>query len=119
MTKTTNKTALNYALENLPNAPADVREKWQKMIEQIDKKNAAPRKLTEKQEANEVTKETIQNFLREHADTGFLCADLGKQIPALEGMSPQKISALLHQLKIAGLIETYTEKRRTYFKAVQ
>ena len=44
MTKTTNKTALLYAIENLPNAPADVREKWEKMVEQLDKKNAAPRK---------------------------------------------------------------------------
>ena len=114
--KTTNKTALLYALDNLPDAPADVREKWQKMVEQLDKKNAAPKKLTAQQTKNEGIKSDILDFLTENADSGYTVSDLLKQIPALEGDSNQHASALLRALVLAGSVTKYTEKRRTYFK---
>lgn len=116
MTKTTNKTALLYALENLPDAPADVREKWQKMIDQLDKKNAAPKKMTAKQSANEGVKADLLDFLTENAGTGYTCSDLLKQVPACEGQSNQYVSALMRALVLAGSVEKYTEKRRTYFR---
>ena len=97
-TKTTNKTALLYAIENLPNAPADVREKWEKMVEQLDKKNAAPRKLTAQQEKNAGIKGIISEFLAENEGKGYTVSDLLKEIPEIEGDSNQHISALLRQL---------------------
>ena len=114
-TKTTNKTALLYALENLPEAPAEVREKWQKMIDQLDKKNAAPAKMTAKQEANEGVKGDILDFLRDNAE-GYTCSDLLKAIPSCEGKSNQYVSALMSQLFKSGAVEKYTDKRRTYFR---
>jgi hypothetical protein len=115
-TKTTNKTALLYALENLPEAPAEVREKWQKMVEQLDKKNAAPAKMTAKQEANEGVKGEILSFLSDNAGEGYTCSDLLKTIPSCEGKSNQYVSALMSQLFKSGAVEKYTDKRRTYFR---
>lgn len=117
--KTTNRSALNYALDNLPNAPQEIRDKWLAMIASLDKRAAAPKKMTPVQQENEVTKAVITDFLNDNADAGFTCADLAKQVAELNGLSPQKISALMRQLKEAGIVDTYTEKRRTYFRAVQ
>ena len=116
--KTTNKAALLYAIENLPDAPAEIREKWSHMVEQLDKKNAAPKKVTAKQEANEVVKEAIADFLTAHADNGYTCSDLLKAVPELEGRTTQYVSALMRSLLIAEAVEKYTDKRKTYFKAV-
>ena len=116
-TKMTNKIAIQYAIDNLPDAPADVREKWANMIVQLEKKSASPKKLTAQQEKNEVLKTTILDFLTDHEGEGFTCADLLKEIPALEGDSNQHVSALMRQLDMANVIEKYSEKRRTYFRA--
>lgn len=116
--KTTNKSALQYALDNLPSAPADVREKWEKMIEQLDKKNAAPKKLTAQQEKNEVIKTDILAFLSDNTPKGYTVSDILKAIPALEGDSNQHVSALMRALVLAGEVEKYQDKRRTYFKAI-
>ena len=116
-TKTTNRTALVYALDHLPDAPADVREKWQKMIDQLDKKNAAPKKLTAQQEKNEVVKADVLDFLLDHEGEGFTVSDLLKSVPACEGDSNQHVSALMRALVLAGAVERFTEKRRTYCRA--
>lgn len=113
--KTTNKTALLYAIENLPEAPAEIREKWSHMVEQLDKKNAAPKKVTAKQEANEVMKEVIADFLACNPGKGFTCSDLLKEVSELEGKSTQYVSALMRSIPS---VEKYTDKRKTYFKAV-
>jgi len=114
--KMTNKTALLYALENLPDAPADVREKWQKMVDQLDRKNASPKKMTAKQEQNEVVKESIVTFLTDNSDKGFTCSDLIHSVPELAEASNQYVSALMRLLIEANRVVKYTEKRRTYFK---
>ena len=121
----TNKTALQYAQALVNGAkpaydfnPAEVSEKLSKMMEQLDKKNAGPKKMTKTQEANEVVKECIVKFLTANRGNGFTCADLIKHIPELEGKSNQYVSALMKLLKDAGRVEKYTDKRRAYFKAV-
>ena len=115
-TKITNKSALLYAIENLPEAPAEIVEKWHTMVAQLEKKNAAPRKITAKQEANEVVKEAIADFLSAHTDNGYTCSDLLKEVPELEGKSTQYVSALMRSLQISGVVSKYTDKRKTYFK---
>lgn len=117
--KMTNKLALQFAIENLPDAPADVREKWQKMIDQLDKKNASPKKLTAQQERNEVVKAAIVEFLSDNAGTGFTVSDLLKAVPMCEGDSNQHISALMRALVLAGSVEKYIDKRRTFFKVAE
>lgn len=116
--KMTNRKALTYALDNLPDAPADVREKLENMIFQLDKKNASPKKLTAQQEKNISIGEDIVGFLSDHEGEGFTVSDLIKSVPSLEGDSNQHASAVMRQLVLAGSVEKYTDKRRTYFRAV-
>ena len=116
--KITNRIALTYAIENLPDAPAGIREKWEKMVEQLDKKNASPKAMTAKQKANEGVKGEIALFLSDHEGEAFTVSDLLKSVPACEGDSNQHVSALMRQLVLDGTVEKFTDKRRTYFRAV-
>jgi hypothetical protein len=116
MTKVTNKSALMFAINAIGDTNPEVTAKLQKMVEQLDKKNAAPRKLTAQQEKNETLKAEIVEFLADNADTGYTVSDLLKAVPSLEGDSNQHASALLRQLVLADKVEKYSEKRRTYFK---
>ena len=116
--KMTNRKALTYAIDHLTDAPAEVITKLTKMVEQLDKKNASPKKLTAQQLKNEELKEVIVDFLADNADTGFTVSDLLKAVPELEGDSNQHVSALLRQLVQTSSVEKYSEKRRTYFRIV-
>ena len=118
-TKTTNRIALTYAIEHLSDAPADVIAKLENMLAQLDKKNASPKKMTAKQEANEGLKAEIFSFLCANAGKGFTVSDLLKSVPACEGDSNQHVSALMRALVLAGSVEKYSEKRRTYFRVVE
>ena len=114
--KMTNKKALQFAIQAIGDTNPEVSEKLQKMIDQLDKKNAAPRKKTAQQIKNEEIKVEIANFLAENEGTGFTVSDMLKEIPALEGDSNQHASALVRQLVLDKTIERYSEKRRTYFR---
>ena len=122
-TRLTNKAALEFAIAAINGtasadfAPADVVEKLEKMIAQLDKKNASPKKLTKTQEANAANIEVVVGFLAEHAPTGFTCADLIKNVDVLEGRSNQYVSAIMKIAVEGGRVEKYTDKRRTYFRA--
>ena len=118
-TKITNRIVLEYVLNKMieNGAPEGYAEKVEKMLEQLDKKNAAPKKLTAKQTENEGVKAEILAFLTENPDSGFTCSDLLKLVPALEDKSNQYASALLRALVLAGSVTKFTDKRRTYFKA--
>lgn len=116
--KMTYRKALDYAIANLPaDAPAEVTEKLNALIAQLDKKAASPKKLTAAQEANVGVKDAIVEFIADNSETGFTCSDLLKLVPALEGKSNQYASALMRQLVDEKRAVKYTEKRRTYFKA--
>lgn len=114
--KMTNRVALTVAIDAIGESNPEAVEKLQKMIEQLDRKNAAPKKLTAQQEKNNSFKAEILDFLTANRDNGFTCADLIKSVPVLEGDSNQHVSALMRALKIEGLVEAYSEKRRTYFR---
>ena len=115
--KMTNRIALTYAIDHLSEtAPSDVIEKLTKMVEQLDKKNASPKKLTAKQVANEGVKSEIADFLADNAGVGYTCSDLLKCVPSCADKSNQYVSALMRALVLDGKVEKYTEKRRTYFR---
>jgi hypothetical protein len=116
-TKITNKTALIFAIEAIGDSNPEVTAKLQKMVDQLDKKNAAPKKLTERQIKNEELKTEIVNFLASHED-GFTVSDIIKSIPSLAGDSNQHVSFLMNDLAKTPNVEKYSEKRRTYFKFV-
>ena len=73
--KMTNRKALTYAIDNLPDAPQDVLDKLGNMIAQLDKKNASPKKLTAQQEKNISIGENIASFLSDHEGEGFTVSD--------------------------------------------
>ena len=115
-TKVTNKSALQFALNAIGDSNPEVSAKIEKMIEQIEKKNASPKKLTAKQVANEDIKAVILAFLADNADSQFTVSALLKAIPFEEGTTNQKVSALLRQLVIEQKVVRVTDKRVTYFK---
>ena len=114
--KMTEKRALIYAIQNLPDAPADVREKWEKMLANLEKRNAAPKQMTEQQKKNEIVKAAILDFLTANPETGYTVSDLIAQVPECNGDTTQHISALVRALDLDQRVIKYVEKRRTYVK---
>lgn len=118
--KMTNRKALAYALENC-DLPIEVRAKFEKMIEQLDKKSGAERKPTARQTENAVVRERLVEYIDTHyveGSDGFTVSDLLKVCPAVEGDSNQHVSALLRQAIQAGELSKGSVKRRTYFAPV-
>ena len=116
--KMTNRSALLIAINAIGDSNPEAVAKLQNMVTQLDKKNAAPKKMTAQQEKNEALKEDITNFLQENEGVGFTVSDLIKAIPSLDGDSNQHVSALVRALVEGKVITKYSEKRRTYFKAI-
>lgn len=108
--KTTQRTALLYAIENLPDAPVEIIEKWNAMLTALDKKNSAERKPTAKQTENVGIKAAIVAGM----ETGeqYTAADIAK---AHEGLTVQRVSALLTQLVNEGAIVKTVDKRKSYY----
>lgn len=113
--KTTYKTAVEYAVKNLTDAPADVIEKLEALVTSLEKKSGAERKPTATQVANEGYKAAIAEFLAT-VDKPQTVTDILKGVPALEGFSNQKVSALMSQMKDAGTVIKTSDKRRSYFE---
>ena len=89
----------------------------------LDKKNAADRKPTAVQVANEGLREAILDFMEE--GKGYTVSDLIKQVPACADLSQSKVSAILRPLLLVtakgeanpdGVLERYEEKGKAYFK---
>lgn len=115
-TKMTNRKALEIAIAAIGDTNGEATAKLSKMIEQLDKKNASPKKLTAQQTKNEGMKSDILDFLSDNPNSGYTVSDLLKLVPALDGDSNQHASALMRALVLDGKVAKYTDKRRTYFK---
>jgi hypothetical protein len=92
-------------------------------LELLDKKNAADRKPTAVQVANDGLREAILDFMKE--GKGYTVSDLIKQVPACADLSQSKVSAILRPLLLVtakgeanpdGVLERYEEKGKAYFK---
>jgi hypothetical protein len=112
MEKMTNKKALMYVVENFAEMPTDVAEKINAMITSLDKKSAN-RKPTKVQEQNEKLKEVILETL---TDKGMTVSEVIASNKEFDGLSNQKISALLNQMAKAEEIEKVTDKKKSLFK---
>lgn len=108
--KTTQRTALLYAIDNLPDAPAEIIEKWNAMLTALDKKNSAERKPTAKQTENAGIKSAILSEME--SDVLYTAADVAK---AHEGLTVQRVSALLTQLVNEGAIVKTVDKRKSFY----
>lgn len=89
-------------------------------IAQVAKKNAGgangEKKLTATQEANLVLKNDIYNTIVEGVK--YTVTDFIKQVPSLNGLMSQKVTALANQMVTANLLEKVKEKNRSYFVKV-
>jgi hypothetical protein len=116
MEKMTNAKALNFVIANCE-IPEDVKEKLEKMLEQVQKKNSADRKPTATQKENVDLKVAILDGME--VDVQYTISDLMKSVPALAELTNQRVSALVRQLKDEGLVVREEIKRKAYFsKAV-
>ena len=83
-------------------------------LELLAKKNSAEKKPTAQQAENEAIKETIL----ENLTSRMTISEMQKSIPDLAEYSNQKISALMRQLILEGLVKKVEDKRKSYFSKV-
>ena len=95
--------------------PQEVREKLAALLAQQEKKSGAEKKPTQKQKETAEVAQTLLNQLRENGNA-LTVSEMIAQLPVCEGMSNQKVSALVRSLGTA--VERVEEKRKAYFKAV-
>lgn len=113
MEKMTNKMALNFVLTNC-DLPADVREKMEKMLAQVEKKSSAERKPTATQVANDGYKVAILSAMED--DRLYTITELIKEVPEISDLSNQRVSAIVRQMKDAGEVVRVEDKRKAYFR---
>ena len=118
--KMTNAMALEIALEVIKETDAEkyaeVIEKLDKMLVQVNKKSSANRKPTATQLENEGLREKIVEYLK---NTGkrLTVSEMMKEIEDLEELSNQRVTSLATFLYKEGKIDREVEKRKAYFFA--
>lgn len=115
MEKMTNAKALNYVLTNCE-ITDEVREKLEKMLEQVQKKSSAERKPTETQKENANFKVAILSAME--VGKQYTISDLMKCVPEIADLTNQRVSAMVRQLKDEGLVTREEIKRKAYFTKV-
>ena len=126
MTKLTKKVALSLAVAALtdsiptdcPYSKDEIVTKLNEMIVQLDKKPAGEKAMTENQKQNVGFKTDILTFL---ADGQHKTAtEILKGVPTFpDGMTNQRVSALLRQLYLDGKVQKETVKGKTLFWATE
>lgn len=87
-------------------------------IELLTKKNSGEKKPTATQVANEALKVAIYEGMQDNRL--YTVTEVIKEIPAVAGLTNQKVSPLMNQMVESGLLTKTVEKRRSYFsKAVK
>lgn len=89
----------------------------EKEIEKCNRKSVS-KKPTATQLENEKLKNAILVFLSGEVNNRFTVTELTQQVDELEGRTTQKVSALMRQLLLEGLVTRVTEKNKTYFSKV-
>lgn len=85
-----------------------------KEIAKCNKKSIA-KKPTPTQLENEELKKAILEFLNNEDENHFTVTELTQQVSDLQGKTTQKVSALMRQLLLDGLVIRTTSKNKTYF----
>ena len=126
MTKLTKKVALSLAVSALTDSmPADagftvdeVVTKLNEMIAQLDKKGTGEKPMTENQKQNVGFKADILTFLADGQRK--TATEILKGVPTFpDGMTNQRVSALLRQLYLDGKVQKETVKGKTQFWATE
>ena len=82
-------------------------------LELLDRKNSAERKPTAKQVANEAIKIAITDWMEN--GVSYDAATITKTCPACEGLSVNKVTALLTQLGKDGILSVTEDKRKKLY----
>lgn len=101
------------ALLEMPGLSQEQKDFINHEIELLEKKNSGEKKPTATQVANEALKTAILNGME--ANRLYTVTELIKEIPALAGLTNQKVSPLANQLVEDGKLTKTSEKRRSYF----
>lgn len=111
MEKITQRNAIEFVL-NTYDIPTEYVEKFNQMLEALDKRKSAPRAPSAEVLANQKLRETIL----EHTEVGacYTIADLRRTIPELKDATSHKISALITPLKKEGKFERLDKRVATY-----
>lgn len=109
--KLTNAMALEIAIASVERE--DVKAKLQKMLEQTQKRKSADRKPTKTQIENADLKLAILESME--VDKQYTITDLMGTVAELEGMSNQRVSALVRQLLLDNKVRREEIKRKAYF----
>ena len=118
--KMTNAMALEIALEVMKEIDAEkyaeVIEKLDKMLVQVNKKSSANRKPTATQLENDGLREKIVEYLK---NTGkrLTVSEMMKEIEGLKELSNQRVTSLATSLYKEDKINREVEKRKAYFFA--
>ena len=118
--KMTNAMALEIALEVMKEIDAEkyaeVIEKLDKMLVQVNKKSSANRKPTATQLENEGLRVKITEYL---TNTGkrLTVSEMMKEIEGLKELSNQRVTSLATSLYKEDKINREVEKRKAYFFA--
>lgn len=112
----TNKKALEWVLAR-EDVPADIREKLEKMVIQLDKKNAHNGERNEKAvEAKTALANAIYSFMEE--DKQYTCTDILKGCEACKELSNPKVTSTLYYMIDCNMIVNKKEKGKSYFARV-
>lgn len=108
-TNITYLSAVRFAVENLPEAPAEVVEKLNALADQLDKRAHALRKPTKKQIASAEARDSIPSVME--SGVRYSATDIGK----LFGQSSQWAAPKLNSLVADGRLTKVTEKGKSFF----
>ena len=123
--KLTNKVALSFALTALSAYDndafngfdkQDVLAKIDGMIAQLDKKAAQDKPQTENQKQNVGFKAEIAAYLAD--GKRVTVTEIIQNVPALNGITNQRVSAILRLMRLDGTVDKIAEKGKTLFFAV-
>ena len=100
----------------MPNITEEQKQFINHEIELLTKKNSGEKKPTATQIANEALKVAIAEGME--ANRLYTVTEVIKEVPACAGPTNQKVSPLMNQMVLSGLLTKTEEKRRSYFQLV-
>ena len=117
MEKMTNVKALEFVLSNCE-LTAEVREKVERIKASYAKKSATTgeRKPTATQVANKALQESIYAEMED--GVAYRVGDMVKNLACVVGLSSSKVTAMLTQMKDAGLVARSEEKGKVYYTKI-
>ena len=116
MKKMTKRDYFTAILEKYP-LTADEKAFVEHELELLAKKNASDRKPTAQQTANEGIKTAILDGMT--SGRFYTVTEIQKEILKGSDLSNQKVTALIRQLKDAGLVVKTEDKRKSYFSLAE